>query len=521
MKNYLIIVFFIPLFVFPQRADYTSDQEKYVDEILKGLSSQDKVNFEVFIETLNNALKKAPYHPDILMKLFNIYTYGLNDFNFVTNYCQQLDKDYLQNNQNILNEFCAYCYFLTDRYDDLLYAINLMDEQKDKDLYKALYYIYADDRQKGIEFAIQCIYHNYKTRSQYLTKKFIISRIIMDLYFSQRYRYLNEIITEHKDQLRTIELELEAFLLLIETAILNESYDFAEDLISDTIIRFPQFFKYMAIYKSVVYSKKGEDSEAIKAMEKALNYDEDDFKVILNEKDGLNIFSNYILTLNNLNNYEDKVRLSEQMLDFFQGKELFSLKIKLYQSVLYASRDIEKAKAILNSCKEDITEEDYRNFNQLIKIQNQLYKENPDYKLVNQLLYNFKGSLSDKEFLMLTVGFKYSVNIEKNTAYFDATKMVEELDQLIEITNDEEQRSKYKLQKIQTISTYDLEKANRELDKLGIVDNDRLYYLDREFKEQKSNEENVSSDDVKGIKKFYNLNSMLIDFIMNVKINNQ
>ena len=517
MKNYFLVFILIPFLVFPQKTEYSYEQEKYVEKVVDEITSQKEINFEAFIETLNNALKKAPYHPDLVYQLLRIYTYGLKDLNFVANYCQQLDKDYLINNQDILVQFCANCYFYTDDNNKLLNMIQLIKEQKDKDLYYALFYIETNDIQKAFEYTINCIDFQYQNQSQYYSKRFLINRMIMDLYRFEQYSHLSKIVTNYKDQLKTIELSIEAYLLLIEAAILNENYASAQDLISNSIIRFPQFFKYMSVYKALIYSKKSEDLNAIKAMEKALSFDDSAFNVILNEKDGLNIFSNYILTLNNLSNYDDKVLISQQMLEFFQGKELFSLKVKLYQSVLYASRDKEKAYAILNSCQGDITEKKHQIFEDLINIQFELNKENPDYKSVAKMLHNFKNLISDKMFLMLMVDFKYTVNIGKNSAYFEAKKMVEELDQLIDITDDEEQKLKFTLQKIQTIATYDVEKANLELEKLGIAENERLYYLDQEFKNKNTIQGQENTRELNGIEKFYNLNSLFIDFVMTVE----
>jgi hypothetical protein len=95
--------------------------------------------------------------------------------------------------------------------------------------------------------------------------------------------------------------------------------------------------------------------------------------------------------------------------------------------------------------------------------------------------------------------------------------MVEELDQLIDITDDEEQKLKFTLQKIQTIATYDVEKANLELEKLGIAENERLYYLDQEFKNKNTIQGQESTRELNGIEKFYNLNSLFIDFVMTVE----
>lgn len=521
MKIFLLLFYLIPLFVLPQKSNYTTDQEQIVDKIVFEINNSEEINYDLFIANLKNGLDRVPYHPDLVYQLLRVYSYGQDDFQSAASYCQRLDKNYLLSNQNILVEFCASSFFLVENYEKVQSLLPLISEQKNKDLYKALYYIEIKELDKGIEYVLNCLNHNYTYQSQIILKYYIINRLIMDLYRFEQYSLLSEIVTTYKDQLKTIELNIEAYLLLIEASILNENYASAQDLISNTIIRFPQFFKYMSVYKALIYSKKGEDLNAIKAMEKALSFDDSAFNVILNEKGGLNIFSNYILTLNNLSNFDDKVRISQQMLDFFQGKELFSLKVKLYQSVVYASRDKAKAYDILHSCQGHITEKKHQIFEDLINIQFELKKENPDYKLAAKMLHNFKGHVSDKMFLMLMVDFKYTVNIEKNSAYFEAKKMVEELDQLIDMTDGEEQKLKFTLQKIQTIATYDFELANKELDKLGIAENERLFYLNNEFKEQSPTKKNESSDDVKGIKKFYNLNSLFIDFVMNVEINNQ
>lgn len=521
MKNYLLFFYLLPLFVFPQKTNYTTEQEQIVDKIVFEINNSEEINYDLFIANLNNGLDRVPYHPDLVYQLLRVYSYGQDDFQSASSYCQRLDKNYLLNNQNILVEFCASSFFLVENYEKVHSLLPLINEQKNKDLYNALYYIEIKELDKGIEYVLKCLNHDYTYQSQIILKYYIINRMIMDLYLSDRFNYLNKIITENREQFRSFKLELEAFVMLIESAIIDGDYKLVEDLISESIIRFPQFFKYMTVYNALIYSKKGKDLKAIKAMEKALKFDETAFTDILNEKDGLNIFANYILTLNNLSKYKDKVQLSMQMLDFFKGKELFTLKIKLYQSVLFASKDLDKAQTILDSSNQENSQKNHENFNQLLKIQNELYKENPDYKLVNQMLYNFKNNLSEIEFLMLIVDYKYTVNIAKNSAYFEPKKMVQELDQLIEITEDEEQLLKYRLQKIQTIATYDFELANKELDRLGIAENERLYYLNREFKKQSSTKENESSDDVKGIKKFYKLNSIFIDFVMNAEINNQ
>ncbi|MDB9782665.1 hypothetical protein OAB88_06130 [Winogradskyella sp.] len=474
-------------------------------------------NLEQFTKDLNEALDKVPYHPDLLYQLFKAYAYGSADFDFVYRYCQRLDQDYLQNHQELLVEFCMTC-SSTEDLDFLYSLIPNINEKKYSDLFSAVYFIDSDDYPQAEKYILSTLKNDYKLKSSVFLQKNIFQLYTSHLASIEGPSQLYEMMTKYKEKLRSFKLDIETYFILIETAIIQDDLDPAGELINQCAFSSFQNFNYISIAKSYLYSLKGNEDLAVVFLESALSLDDSAFNVILNETDGFSIFSLYIKAINDLKRYDTKVRLVAQMLDFFEGKALFTLRTKLYQSVLYAAKDIEKAQGILNSCKDAISAQDYTIFQSLIQIEKELHKKNTDYKIVDKIIENFKPILNELDFIKLKVDFRSDVNVEKKAFYFGAEQMAKDLSQFIEFIDDEEKKRELIILNIKTIALYDLERANEELDKLGLDATAKLLFTEDIKKTMAIDTSIVREKSIKGINGFDNLKTMLIDFIMALKI---
>ncbi|WP_299523130.1 hypothetical protein [Winogradskyella sp.] len=517
----ILILILSPLLSFSQSTDFTPEQEALAQEVVNKIKTtpDEAIDFGQFIKDLNAALDEAPYHPDLLYQLFRVYAKGIKDFNFVSNYCERLDQTYLQNYQRLLVEFCTTCYFAEQNFDLLYSVIPIIKDKKNKDLYYALYYMETENYYKGEEYALTALKNDYKLQSSAILKAYLFELYIKYLASKQNRNRIYELMLAYKDQLESFNLDIDTHFVLIETAIINDNYKIAEDLIRYCGSSSFQNFRYMSIPKALLYSLKGDQDMATRFLETALNLDDSVFESVLNETDGFNVFSSYLKTVNNLSDYDTKVHLVTQMLDFFKGKSLFTLQTKLYQSVLLASKDAVQAQAILDSCKEVIHSQSYKSFKTLIQMENELYKEDPDYRLVDRKIENLKPALDERAFIELRLNYRSDVNIIKKSLYFNAEEMADGLDQFIKFIDDETQRRDLMLLKIETIALFDIESANAELDKLGLEESEKaLFFEGINDTMDIDNSKTTTTKSVKGINGFNGLKATLIDIIMTIKV---
>lgn len=519
LNKSVLILFFIPLLAFAQKTDFTPEQEALAQEVVNKIKTAQEIDYDEFIKDINAALDKVPYHPDLLYQLFRVYAYGPADFYSVYKYCQRLDQNYLKSHQELLVEFCAAC-SSTEDLDFFYSLIPSVSEKKYRDLFYSVYFIETDNYAEAEKYILPTLNYDYELKALVYYQNNMFKYYINYLAIIEKSSRIFEMMTTYKEQLRSYSLDMDTYFILIETAIINQNYSLAGELINQFALSSFQNFKYISIAKAYLYSLKGDEDLAVGFLESALNLDDSAFEVILNETDGFNVFSFYIKTINNLSDYDTKMNLVSKMLDFFEGRALFTLQTKLYQSVLYAANDIEKAKINLESCKEMISTEDYNSFQSLIQIENELHKDDPDYKLVDQIIEDFKPVLGKREFVELRLDFRSDVNVEKKLFYFTAEEMNEDLSQFIEFIDDEEKKRELIFLKIKGIALYDIDRAYEELDKLGLDDSEKLLFAEDLNNTMDIDTSVETKKAIKGINGFDNLKTILIDFIVRLKVVN-
>jgi len=529
MLKKILLIFLFPLMTLAQQTKYSPEQEQIVKETISEIRTSTAIDIELAINNLSKALDKVPNHPDLVYELLRIYTYGIRDFEFVANFCKNLELNYLIDNQRITVEFCASAYKLTTRYDYLIDIIPIIEAQDSKDLFNAFYYLWTENFVNANKYSAKALNHNFQIKTLKVIQENLLQLYIAHLNNLGDLDSIYKIMMEHKEKILSIDLVLNVLFIVTDVSLAYKNYSYTKDLINYSMRQSPKLYRYMSIIKSYIYSLDGFDDLTISTFEKALTFDDDAFDVIFDYNGGVNLYPYYIKTLNSIDGYDTRLNLVDKMSAFFEGRNLFTTQTKLYKSFLFASKNKQRAMAVLDSLKEDISTKDYENFSNLIEIENELYNNKPNYKKVNKLLFNFEKYLDELEFLELKYNFQNVVNIEKNMAFFDAEQMISNLDRIITLSQSEEEKQKYTFEKIQVLILHDLDRAYLELEKLGMGDEDKKSFVEKnfnlEFTKEKQEEGSIqkkSKNTVspKGLLRFSRLEYMLEQFIYNVSISN-
>lgn len=535
MKKTFLILLFIPQFFFAQNTNFTQEQEDVVENVVEELlNNKENISYEEeTLESVQKALEEVPYHPELVWRLLDIHLGYFKDPKFVSNYCQQLSDEYLAQNQYILCAYCMASFVFNTEAELIKNRIYLIENEDIKNFYQATYFYHLDQWDEFIEYASKVINHevfekvNFKHEIpfiKYISDK-VFRELVAHLVTTKETDILANIIETNQDAIASKKMDFDIFFTVTNVAISNDILNLSETLLNNSFANYPSEYKYVSILKAYLASEKGDETSAVIHLERSLLLDDSVFEVILNESiknsGEINTFPAYIRTLENLTDYKTKERIVNDMLDFFEGRLRFTLQTKLYQSMLYASQDLQKAQDTLDACQADVNTQTYDFFQQLIQIESALHQEEADYNYVNQLLSYFEEKLSEEDYLMLKFDFQYGVNQLKNDEYFDAKLMIEDLNRLIELTSSEEKKLRYTITKIKILAITDVDQANEELDQLGLVNSEKLDLFGREVFTETSEEfkptSKQKSKSKKGIKDFEVLHELFINALSGVK----
>lgn len=487
MIRIFLILVLIPLFTFAQPTDFTKEQDKFVDNFVKEIPNKNYTSNEDMVSDLEKALEEVPYHPVLVYAYLDVFMTRYKEYNFVSNYCQKLSFDYLVQNQDILCGRCMVSFNLNKDLELLNDNISLIEDKDIRNLYKAVYFYELNEGDKFIEYASKLInnevFENVNSvHGIYIIKvlkNLVFTAFVYHLTSTEKTDTLVSILDANQDLIASKEMDFVIFSIVANVAISNDMLRLSEKLLNNSFANYPSQYKYIPILKAFLASKKGDENEAILQLTRSLLLDDSVFDVYFSSE--LNFYMVYINILVSLKDFESKVRIVNDMLDFFEGRSPFVYRTKLYQSMLYASKDLEKAKNILESCKPKIDASAYEVFKVLIEIENELHKETPDYKSIDAQLSNFEEIMPEFNYLSIKYFFHEQVNTQNNAEVFEANKMISYLERLIELSDNENDQLLFVKNKIEILAITDIDRANEELDKLGFSESDKVEIFGDEF----------------------------------------
>lgn len=473
MKKILIILLFIPLFSWSQNLNFTTEQEAFVNDLFVELwekDSQKQLSSEAVIKELDNALLVAPYHPRLVQSLLYNKFYLSKDFKFVKEFCNQLDDSYLSIHQNFLIEYCVPSFQFTEEDLATLYnrLIPLIENQATKDLFLAFYYYDTDQEEKFFKYAMYSVSRKFEYQSTIDFRNSIFGHLLPKLYNAKDYDRLMKIVNNYEETIFSANLSPRHFNFLLEATVFTNNFDKAEKLLERIKKADPENYKYLYPISALVYSKKGEQSLAIAALEKAFEMPDSDFKKIVDlygiEGDIFHLYSHSIREFDDLKTRE---RLLDKAILYFENRSHYLIRFKLHRSLLHARKDIKKARAILKSHEGCLEEQKNKDVDNLISIANEVGKKKPNYRLVDNLMREVFLNFNYPSMKFERILFQYKVNYNAEQPVFTLTEMVDGLNQLLESPLDEDTRRTYLYCKILLIGEKDQEWAMRELEALG------------------------------------------------------
>jgi hypothetical protein len=226
-------------------------------------------------------------------------------------------------------------------------------------------------------------------------------------------------------------------------------------------------YKYLYPISALFYSQKGEERLTIEALEQAFELSDAEFERITEAGYiSSDIFSNYSMSIRKIEDYKTKERLVNQAITYFDKREDYKIRFKIYQSLLHASKDIDKARAILKECEPYLVDLNLTDLDYMIRIENELGKENPNYRLVDDYMKEVTPYKNIPEIIFQRIVYQYNVNYNSRRSVFSLNEMVEELDKLLQYPLIREAKMKYLRFKIILIGQKDKAWAKRELEKL-------------------------------------------------------
>jgi hypothetical protein len=466
IKKLILMILSIPVMGWSQPTTFSNEETEYVRNVLEKIFYNSSISTDEVFSELDYAMQKVPYHPGLVQYLLRVKLLDTKDYEFVYSYCKKLDDHYLSTFQPILVELCGYTYYYKDDYEGLYdRIIPLIKDENIKGLYLALYYRNKDDEHEFIKHAKYSILGNYK---------YDILNNFRDYHLDEYYR-----IISHKKNTSLLESFLKDYEQVIFSSNLNALFylsliEDATHTINDVLaIKLINYVKELDAekYKSLApaiayyYSFKGEEEVALEALNKAFEIDKSEFLKSYNP-DARLIFNTYSTSISRLSDFKTKEIMVEKGLHYFEDMVEYKIMFKLYQSMLYASKDIIAAKAILKECEPFLNEINYSNLNNILIINNEMGKKNPDYRMVDGLLDKVVTAIGINSFYYQKIMYRYKVNYRTKKPVFTLNEVVEDFDKIFSTPLSKEDEMYYLRSKLLFIGESDKEWFIRELEKL-------------------------------------------------------
>ena len=469
MKKIVLILLLFPFFGWAQETNFTDEQHKFVDEFYEKLENNNPPIDKLVLE-LEDALEIVPYHPQFVLTYLSA-KFNLRDFKFISNYCNGLEDNYLSTFQPILVDVCACGYFFNGDNDGLYHRIIPLTQNKDtRELLLSAYYLGTEDYKEFIKLGKSSLSKSYKYDGQMILRSHLFGYFIAVLQEKENSKELAAFTKDIKKYEATIfssDLSIPTYYILIQASIFNNDFVMAEKLIDYVKKQDVDNYKYLYPISALFYSQKGEERLTIEALEQAFELENSDFeRITVAENVSADIFSNYSMSIRKIQDYKTRERLVNQAITYFDKREDYKIRFKIYQSLLYASRDIDKARAVLKECEPYLVDLNLTDLDYMIRIENELGKENPNYRLVDDYMQKVTPYKNIPEIIFQRIVYQYNVNYNSRKSVFSLNEMVEELDKLLQYPLIREAKMKYLRFKIILIGQKDKAWAKRELEKL-------------------------------------------------------
>lgn len=468
INKIILIVLLLPLAGWSQPTTFTDEEHKFADDFFEKMTKKIPIPSDELYAELDTAMKKVPFYPGFVAVLLRekMLVNSNRDFEFGYEYCKKLDDHYLSTFQPILEELCAYAYYMK-KNDDELYnrIIPLIKDENIKGLYLAGYYRINGNEDEFINHAKYSILENYK----YESLNFIRDNHLYEYYRIIRNKkntnLLEQFLKDYEKAIFSSNLDALFYLSLIE----NATHTF-NDVLAIKLINYVKELdveKYKSLSPAIAYyySLNGEEEIALEALKKAFEIDKSDFLNNYNP-DARLIFNTYSTSINKLSDFKTKERMVEKGLSYFEDMNDYKIMFQLYQSMLHASKDIKAAKAILKECEPYLNEINYNNLNNILMINNEMGKKKPDYKMVDSLLDKVVTTIDLSSFYYQKIRYRYKVNYTTKKPVFTLNEVVEDFDKIFSKPLSKADKLYYLRPKLLFIGESDKEWFIREIEKL-------------------------------------------------------
>jgi hypothetical protein len=509
MKKIILILLFLPFSTWSQSLDFTEEQEAFVLDFLKKLEKKIiNISVDDYFKEMDEALVKAPYHPRLVEEYLRNKFFVMMDFKFVSDYCSRLEDAYLSTNQSILVDPCASAYVFSENHIELYNRIiPLTNDENLRELFLSFYYFGAENYDDFIKYARKSVTKNFNYKSQMMLRDLAFQYLVVILNLYENVNDFSTFIKDYEDTIFSTDLSIPIYNVLIQSSVFNSDFLMAEKLLDYVKNLETNNYKYLYPISALYYSYKGDQSLAIKALDNALNLEISDFEKITHAGDiSKDIFNLYSMSIRELEDFNTKERLINKAIIFFEDRNDYRIRFKLFQSLLYASEDFKRAKSILNEIEPYLKEQNVKDLEHIFKMENELGKKKPDYRLVDNLISKMLPNLNLSSLDFQRILYRYKVNYNSKRPVFTLNEIVEELDKLLERPLDRQERLRYLQFKILLIGENDRESAIKELEKLP---EDLANEIISDFESTENNPEKISEFLISNRKELEDINGSI------------
>lgn len=518
LKKIILILILLPFCAQSQKIKFTDEENKFADEQFEKLRDI-KFSDDAFHPIVEGALAKVPYHPKFVHAMLDAKLF-VNDFKFVCRYCSSLDDNYLSAFQNILNEICSYSYIRNHDFTGLKNRlIPLMEDKNSRELYLSAYYLGVDNDeefQNHAKFSISKVYPSLK--QMFIRDQFFV-RYMAFLIENDNEEDFSTFLKDYESTIFSSDLEMPYYINLMGYYLLSSDFAAVEKLSNHVRKLNPFNYRYLYPIYAWSYGLQDQEALAIEFVEKSFRLEDSDFKIMTEANMGEgDVFPMLSMAIRSIKDFKTKERLVEQGITYFENQENYKVRFKLYQSLLYAAKEIKKAESVLKECKPYLTDVNFKDLEAMIKMENELGKDNPNYRLVDELMNLVLPNIKMYEMKFQKILYRYKVNYNSKKPVFTVQEIVNELNELLQYPLSNTTRQTVLHFKILFIAENDRDWAQRELDKLSGGD---AIGIVADFKSIDNNPEKASEiliSSRKSLKDINNINFINVTYINKITL---
>lgn len=396
---------------FTQNTNFTEEENQYVKSILTEFDNTEGLTYIEAIEKLSKAMKVVPYHP----KLVYSYLYAndlIGEKQIVLNYCQnELDEDYLKNNQDIL-EICNHSAIVKG---DLGYAesnLSLVKDPTTKYLFKASIAYDYNQINDFLTFGLKGIEKEYDALKK--LKQFVINHLIIIYYADGDYEKIDYIFDNYYDIPEKLVSGFDTMVILNLRAFQKENYKGGLEIIKMAEAIYPEYNDLLAIFKAGGLATQGHDYLAEEALNTSLKTSEKEINNTLNflEIDYFNLFFDAIIKI-------EDTDIKIKLLDGLHQNEEYRNKAILLMAYVYAEKDISKSEAYFKEFSTNASEIMLGFFQDILVIEYEMNQKKPDFNKISKLLDHAYTNTNEAVFFLRKAKIQLKENAISDNPEFD------------------------------------------------------------------------------------------------------